>query len=125
MPVVFGAAGAAGPADLVAVAPAGLPNVLAPKSPPVVFAAGGAPLEAGGCEEPVPGAANNDGADEVAVAAAPACEVEPLVPPPPRFEKRFGVVPVPPGAPEAPKVFCCPLKIFELWPPADVGGALP
>jgi hypothetical protein len=34
-------------------------------------------------------------------------------------------VPVPPGAPEAPDVFCCPLKMLELWPPADDEGALP
>lgn len=125
MPVVAGAAGAAGPAVVVAAAPAGPPDVVAPKRPPVVFAAAGAPLEAGGCEELVPAAPNNDGADEVAVAAVPACEVEPLDAPPPRLEKRFDVVPVPRSAPEAPEVFCCPLKILELCPPADDEGALP
>ena len=121
MPV---AAGAAGPAVAVGAAPAAPADVVAPKSPPVVLAAGGAALEAGGCAELRPAAANSDGAAEVAVAAVPACEVEALAPPPPRLEKRFDVVPVPPGAPEAPEVFCCPLKMLELWPPADVVGVL-
>jgi hypothetical protein len=59
------------------------------------------------------------------VAAVPACGIEALAPPPPRLEKRFDAVPVPPCAPEAPEVFCCPLKMPELWPPADDEGALP
>lgn len=118
------AAGAAGPAVVVAAAPAAPADVVAPKSPPVVFAAAGAALEAGGCDELVPAAPKIDGADEVAVAAVPACEVELLAPAPPRLEKRFDVVLVPPGAVDALEVFCCPPNMFELWPPADVVGVL-
>ena len=103
-------AGAAGAAVAVEEAPVAAVNA-APNTPPVVDAAVGAPLLAAGCDEVVPAAPNNDGADEVAVAAVPACEVPELAAPPAMLEKRFADVAVVLGAAD---VFCCPPNMLEL-----------